>query len=127
MPSTTNSLESMHGQLNHNVPRHNNFWNAIYKLANHFMMKTHTTQDHIKHNYLFEKRQTIAHSLRISLRIEDEIVKYKTSQDHAIVAGTNYFPPYMELTSRAATGFTKENLFHRFLLLNICLNLIQWN
>ena len=79
MPSTTNSLESMHGQLNHNVPRHNNFWNAIYKLANHFMMKTHTTQDHIKHNYLFEKRQTIAHSLRISLRIEDEIVKYKTS------------------------------------------------
>lgn len=79
MPSTTNSLESMHGQLNHNVPRRNNFWNAIYKLAYHFMMKTHTTQDHINLNYLFEKRQTIAHSLRISIRIEDEIIKYKTT------------------------------------------------
>lgn len=43
------------------------------------MMKTHTTQDHINHNYLFEKRQTIAHSLRISIRIEDEIIKYKTT------------------------------------------------
>ena len=40
VPSSTNSLESFHGHLNSHVARRNNFFHAIFKLANTMLMTT---------------------------------------------------------------------------------------
>lgn len=58
MPSTTNSLESLHGHLNKKTPRNNNFWSSIHRLGEGFTLKIHSLNKRIQHNYNSAKRNT---------------------------------------------------------------------
>ena len=85
MPSTTNSLESTHGQLNAKTPRRKNFWASIYEIAKNLDEKNCTIDKHIQHNYYFEKKQTIKHYNSIVYnRIDNEIENYSTDKDHCL-------------------------------------------
>ncbi len=82
LPTTTNSLESYHGQLNSKTPRHNNFWSALHRIANNFILKFNCIQDHISHNYLCEKKKTIDHAIHMREdRMKNEIMFYDTNLD----------------------------------------------
>jgi len=59
MPSTTNSLESMHDHLNKKTPRNNGSWASINRLTKSFMIKLNLLDQKIEHNYAYTKHQTI--------------------------------------------------------------------
>lgn len=84
MPSTTNSLEAFHGQLNNQIPRRNSFWNAFYRLCKNFMRKNNSINDLIHHNYVYEKKQTVGKGLRNFERIESEVKFYQTTEKHCL-------------------------------------------
>ena len=75
MPSTTNALEALHGQLNSHIPRRNNFWNAFYRLAENFILKNNNINDQIVHNDNSEKQRTISHGLNLQKRINDDPIR----------------------------------------------------
>lgn len=79
MPSTTNALEALHGQLNSKIPRRNIFWNAFFRLVQNFIMKNKCINEQIRHNYNNEKKKTISHGFHLQERIKDEIQKYHSS------------------------------------------------
>ena len=79
MPSTTNALEDLHGQLNSKLPRRNIFWNAFFRLVQNFIMKNKCINEQIRHNYKNEKKKTISHGFHLQERIKDEIQKYHSS------------------------------------------------
>lgn len=58
LPSTSNSLEATHGQLNAKTPRKKFSWQKIYEIIQNLNTKNKTLTDHIKHNYQYEKRRT---------------------------------------------------------------------
>ncbi|KAK8892033.1 hypothetical protein M9Y10_029255 [Tritrichomonas musculus] len=57
MPSTTNSLESTHGHLNHEISRRKNFWKSMFKISNHLIQKVNTFQQNVQHNYNYQKKK----------------------------------------------------------------------
>ena len=59
MPSTTNSLESVHGHFNKKTPRNNNFWSSINRLGESFMLRLNSLNHRIQHNYDYTKRNTL--------------------------------------------------------------------
>jgi hypothetical protein len=59
MPSTTNSLESTHGQLNEKTPRHNTFWHALYRVASNLIFKTQNVEERMQHNYNYIKSRIV--------------------------------------------------------------------
>ena len=82
MPSTTNSLEATHGQLNRNIPRRNNFFHAIYKISKCLIKKAESTNENIKQNYNSEKRKTVSRMISTNqTRLENEVRFYKTTKD----------------------------------------------
>lgn len=88
MPTTTNSLEAFHGQLNLRTPRRNCFWSSIHRIASHFENKCFCVQDSIKHNYVHEKKQTIAHAMKIGeQRMKSQITFYRTIINHCNCSG----------------------------------------
>ena len=59
MPSTTNSLESTHGHLNHERSRRKNFWKSMFKISNHLIQKVNTFQQNVQHNYNYQKKRLL--------------------------------------------------------------------
>lgn len=57
LPSTTNSLESTHGQLNSKISRKRNFWQSLFDISENLNKKNQTIQQHIQHNFDFEKKK----------------------------------------------------------------------
>ena len=53
MPSTTNALESCHGHLNEKTKRRKNFFQSIFKIAQHLIQKCTSIEKSIQHNYQF--------------------------------------------------------------------------
>ena len=60
MPSTTNTLESMHGHLNKRTPRKNTFYSSLLRVHNELNKKFLHISDRIKHNYNYIKNKTRA-------------------------------------------------------------------
>lgn len=58
MPSTTNSLESLHGHINKRTPRNNNFYASIARLACSITFSIKNINHKIKHNFDYLKRTT---------------------------------------------------------------------
>ena len=58
MPSTTNSLESVHGHLNKKTPRNNSFWSSVNRLCTSFIIKTNLLNSRIQHNFEFLRGNT---------------------------------------------------------------------
>ena len=56
MPSTTNSLEATHGQLNACIPRRNEFWPSLFRLVKHITSKMYSYNELMKHTYQRIKR-----------------------------------------------------------------------
>ena len=81
MPSTTNALESCHGHLNEKTKRRKNFFQSIFKIAQHLIQKCTSIEKSIQHNYQFAIKKTIDHLRKILLvRIDQEIVSYNTTK-----------------------------------------------
>lgn len=59
MPSTTNSLEAVHGHMNKQVPRRNSFFHALFRVYKELNSKFSKINDRIKHNFSYSKRLTI--------------------------------------------------------------------
>lgn len=85
MPSTTNTLESMHGHLNKRTPRKNTFYSAILRVHNELSKKFIEISNRIKHNYNYLKNATKA---KRSMYSDDELQKmchyYHTTLDECL-------------------------------------------
>ena len=82
MPSTTNALECTHGHLNKKVPRNNNFYRSIFRIAKNIQEKTGNITIAIKSNYSASKRktlQTVANKPRETMQLE--IAYFGTERD----------------------------------------------
>ena len=80
MPSTTNTLEAMHGQINHHVPRNNCFYPSILRVHNEMNEKYKNLIHQIKHNYNSLKSRTIKEMKKITNdQMEKMIFFYETS------------------------------------------------
>lgn len=98
MPSTTNSLESFHGQINQQTPRRNNFWKAFYKLVLHFYRKAQNIQEAINHNYLYEKRTALRHGFHLcEERMKQQISEYKTTITSCQCGGNKFLSAIMNI------------------------------
>ena len=58
MPSTTNSLEAMHGHMNKRTPRRNTFFQALLRIHDELSAKYNSVEERIRHNYNEIKRKT---------------------------------------------------------------------
>ena len=58
MPSTTNTLEAVHGHLNSRVPRRNYFYSALLRVYDDLNSKYEMIDQRIQHNYAYIKRIT---------------------------------------------------------------------
>ena len=82
MPSTTNSLESFHGHLNKKVPRMNEFWSSIHRLANDLSVNEESFNTKIKHNYNYIKRISIQKQQRtVPEKMKNEKEFYDSHND----------------------------------------------
>ena len=59
MHTTTNSLESTHGHMNHRTPRHNTFYAALFRIYNELTAKYVNIKDRITHSYYYIKNKSI--------------------------------------------------------------------
>lgn len=75
MPSTTNTLEAMHGQINRHVPRNNGFYPSILRLHNEMNDKYKNIVNQIKHNYS-----------SLKLRVLKEMKKFNKQQMEQMIA-----------------------------------------
>lgn len=67
MPSTTNTLESMHRQINHRVPRNNGFYQSILWLNNEINQKYININNRIQHNLNSLKTRTLNKLKKLSM------------------------------------------------------------
>ena len=58
MPTTTNSLERVHGQLNKKTPRWNNFWSSLYRVISNLSKQNLLYKEKVLHNYNHVIRKT---------------------------------------------------------------------
>ena len=82
MPSTTNALESTHGHLNAQIPRRNDFYSALTRLAKYTVRKANNFSDSFKNNYNRAKRVINQRNVPIlSPMIEKEKKQYETTNE----------------------------------------------
>ena len=83
MPSTTNTLEAMHGHINENCPRRNSFFSAIQRLICELDSKYQKINLRVKHNYNYTKNATIK---KMQNTNQAEMLKmitfYETTEGH---------------------------------------------
>ncbi len=84
LPSTTNSLEAFHGQLNSQIPRPNSFQNSLYRICKNFLRKNNSINELIKHNYSYEKKQTVGNAIRNEERMGKEVQFYQTKANYCL-------------------------------------------
>jgi hypothetical protein len=65
LPSTTNSLESIHGHLNERTPRRNDFWTSLKRLADHIDEGMKRWPDAVRHNFNHAWRVSLSRVSRI--------------------------------------------------------------
>lgn len=126
IPTTTNSLESFHGQLNSQTPRRNNFWTAMNRLARNIISKCYCIQDHISHNYMYEKKQTIDHAVNLGeTRIKSEIQFYGTDINHCNCSGNKLLSEIYQIDFPCAHRFYIGSDFPECPKVNILFNSIS--
>ena len=82
MPSTTNSLESLHGHLNESLPRRNNFWASLFRLIKLCSIDKTYLQKKIKHNFNRAKYNSVCRLKALSdEEMNDECIYYNTTVD----------------------------------------------
>ena len=96
MPTTTNSLESTHGHMNHRTPRRNTFYSSIYRIYNELTAKYSNLADRILHNYNYLKNKSLkkAHLIK-SEDLISMCAHYKTTSETCLcsenkVESSNY-------------------------------------
>lgn len=82
MPSTTNTLEAMHGHLNKRSPRRNTFFNSLFRIIEELNSKYYKINERIQHNYYHTKQKTIQTLQAIDpLSISDQIAYYGSTEE----------------------------------------------
>ena len=82
MPSTTNTLEAMHGHLNKRSPRRNTFFSALYRIISELNNKYDQINERIQHNYRYTKNSTLNSQTKISNEeMMNQMTFYETSID----------------------------------------------
>lgn len=78
MPSTTNSIESIHGHLNEATPRNNCFWPSLHRIIMAINFQIHRFNDKLHHNFnkfVRDIKRKIFHNPSIS----EECTFYETT------------------------------------------------
>lgn len=126
MLSTTNSLESFHGQINKQTPRRNYFWKAFYKLVLHFYRKAQNIQEAMNHNFLYEKRTTLQQGFHYCKeRMKQQISEYKTTITRCLCGGNKFLSAIMNIDFQCAHRIYTGAEFPEGLIASIT-NKYQW-
>ena len=98
MPSTTNSLESTHGHLNAKLPRRNEFWSSLFRLAKTVIKKDFKFNEMMHNNYAKLKRN-IKYRVRkyAGQYISEEIAKFKTTIGSCLCGETKLYSSIFEI------------------------------
>lgn len=89
MPSTTNTLESMHGHLNSNTPRRNNFFSAIARSISELDSKYEKITQRIQHNYRFTMNRTLQHLQNTDPKEITKMVAFYDTKTETCLCGQN--------------------------------------
>lgn len=81
MPATTNALESSHGHLNSQVPRHNEFWSAMTRLVNFVIVKQNNFERAYQTNFARAQRKIKESALEFQSTMLNERQFYNTKHD----------------------------------------------
>jgi hypothetical protein len=80
MPSTTNSLESIHGHLNEATPRRNDFWASLKRLADHIDNGIKRWPEAVRHNFNHACRVSIDRISKIGeVESQDQIRTFRST------------------------------------------------
>jgi hypothetical protein len=80
MPSTTNSLESIHGHLNEATPRRNDFWASLKRLADHIDDGIKRWPEVMRHNFKHACRVPIDRIPKIGQdELQDQIRTFRST------------------------------------------------
>jgi hypothetical protein len=71
MPTTTNSLESSHGDLNASTLRRKPFWRPLPRSVEMMPMKSTEVGSYVRHNFGHEVRE----SLPRATKLDDQVMK----------------------------------------------------
>lgn len=83
MPSTTNTLEAMHGHLNKRTPRNNTFFRALLRINKNLNAKYSNIFERITHNYSYIKKVTLNKLQKYdNIEMNNMCEFYKTTEDH---------------------------------------------
>ncbi len=89
MPSTTNTLESMHGYINAKCPRKNSFFSAISKLISELDSKYFKINERIQHNYRFSVNSTISRLHNAEPNEIEKMIAFYDTMPESCLCGQN--------------------------------------
>ena len=90
MPSTTNTLESVHGHLNRKVPRRNSFYMALFRIFTELNHKYLNINESIKNNFNYIKRITNNNlKKRIEMKDIDIMCAFYETNQNSCLCGEN--------------------------------------
>lgn len=89
MPSTTNTLESMHGHINKQCPRRNSFFSAYFRLISELCSKYDKIKERVQHNYRYTKNKTIEMKQKTSHEEMMQMITYYDTDQESCSCGQN--------------------------------------
>ena len=89
MPSTTNTLEAMHGHINESCPRRNTFFSSMYRLISEMETKYQNISQRIKHNYNYTKNSTMKMLQNTDLTEMQKMISFYQTENGHCTCGQN--------------------------------------
>ena len=90
MPSTTNTLESVHGHINHKMPRRNSFYSALFRIFTELNFKYQNINKSIINNYNYIKRKTNSNlKQKIDMNKIDSMCLFYETDESKCLCGEN--------------------------------------
>jgi hypothetical protein len=91
MPTTTNSLESLHGHLNAKTPRRNGFWQSLFRIESAMCTKSTRLWTSVQHNFANEVRKSYTRSVKLDRStMQQEVRWYHSTQSSCNCGETNH-------------------------------------
>ena len=123
MPSTTNSLESTHGHINATIPRHNAFWQSLFRLVKAIISKDFRYNQLMKNTYCTIKRNVKYRAKVVDSDVmKDEIKKFNTTLETCLCGETRHAATLLRIdipcSHRYTLGAKFEDLPEVTLVLN---------
>lgn len=89
MPSTTNTLEAMHGHLNKRSLRRNSFFCSLFRIINELNSKYSKINQRIQHNYYYTKSKTMKNLQKTDTSTLSNMIQFYESSQVNCQCGQN--------------------------------------